>query len=104
MDKSQKKDLILKTLTKFSSKYTETIHGRYTLLESGEVQGGARINYIFNEVFRKKILSINPFNFITDEKIRVAIRNANGLNPSLLVSEAAFEMLVKDQIGNNFIK
>ena len=101
MDTHQRKDLILKVLTRFSSKYSETIHGRYTILESGEVQGGARINYIFNEVFRKKILSINPFLFITDERIRVAIRNTNGLNPSLLVSEAAFEMLIKDQIGKN---
>lgn len=100
IDKEGKKAILLTIITKFSKKYSDLILGRNCVSESGELLGGARINYVFNDVFRKKILSINPFKFITDDRIRVAIRNANGLNPSLLVSEAAFEMLVRDQIGN----
>jgi hypothetical protein len=44
----------------------------------------------------KKISSVNPFDTLKDNDIRIAIKNANGLNPSLLVSEAAFEILVRE--------
>jgi len=44
-----------------------------------ELMGGSRILYIFNECFRKVIVNVNPFEYISDEEIRTSIKNANGL-------------------------
>lgn len=41
---------------------------------------------------------MNPFEFLSDNDIRTAIRNANGLRKSLFLPEAAFETLLKTQI------
>jgi hypothetical protein len=48
---------------------------------------------IFFQVFLNQ--SINIKLKIIDEDIRTAIKNANGLRPSLFVPEDAFENLVK---------
>lgn len=42
---------------------------------------------------------MDPFEIMTDNDIRVAIRNSNGLSPSLTVSEGAFEILVREHIS-----
>jgi len=44
-----------------------------------ELIGGARIHYIFAEIFKKAIININPFEYISDTDIRIALVNANGL-------------------------
>ncbi len=61
--------------------------------------GGARINYIFQEIFRKEINAIDPFDALMDDDVRTAIRNTNGLKPSLFIPESAFEVLIKQQIN-----
>ncbi len=60
--------------------------------------GGARISYIFHDVFSKRLDNINPFDELTDQDIRTAIRNATGPRPSLFIPEISFELLVKRQI------
>lgn len=60
--------------------------------------GGARISYIFHEIFRKSLEMLNPFDGLTDNEIRTAIRNANGTRPSLFVPEMSFDLLVRKQI------
>jgi dynamin 1-like protein len=60
--------------------------------------GGARINHIFFDIFQNAINEMNPFEHITDDDIRVAIGNSNGLRSSLFVPEVAFENLVRIQI------
>jgi hypothetical protein len=57
--------------------------------------GGARISYIFHDVFCKRLDNINPFDELTDQDIRTAIRNATGPRPSLFIPEISFELLVK---------
>lgn len=98
---SHKKTIILNIISRFSNQFSDLMYGKECISKNGEVFGGARINYLFNEVFRNKISSISPFTTLSDLDVRVAIRNSNGLNPSLLVSEAAFEMLVRDQISKH---
>ena len=97
---TNKRAMLLTVITKYSRILSDMVNGKNCISTEGELLGGARISYIFNEVFRKKISNSDPFDEISDNDIRVAIRNANGLNPSLLVSEAAFEILVRDQIRN----
>ena len=63
-----------------------------------EISGGARINYIYEVVFKKAIQKIDPFDNLSDDDIRRAIKNANALRPALFVPEGAFEILIKKQI------
>jgi dynamin 1-like protein len=89
---------ILTLVSKFTHTYNEMIDGHFVRDCSKYFIGGARINFIFQEIFKKDINSIDPFNSLTDEDIRTAIKNSNGLKPSLFVPEAAFEVLIKQQI------
>lgn len=38
---------------------------------------------------------MNPFDILNDDDIRTAIKNANGIRPSLFVPEGAFVLLVR---------
>lgn len=60
--------------------------------------GGSRLNYIFYEVFNKTLNNVDPFDALTDEDLKTAIRNASSLRPNLFVPEMAFEVLSKQQI------
>ena len=84
--------------------------------ELSELYGGARISYIFTEVFGKRfsklfffknsftilqiivyhhrMRTLDPFEGLDDEDIRISIANANGPRPSLFVSEISFDLLV----------
>lgn len=60
--------------------------------------GGARIYFIFNNVFGSALDAIHPCANLTDNDIRTAIRNSTGPRPSLFVPELAFDLLVRPQI------
>ena len=44
-------------------------------------------------------MNIDPFDALTDDDLKTAIRNASSLKPNLFVPEAAFEVLSKQQIN-----
>jgi len=90
--------LLLQIITKFSTDYKNAIEGKSTDLSLSELCGGARINYIFNDIFARCLTRINPNDDMTLNDIRTAIRNATGPRASLFVPEAAFELLVRRQI------
>jgi dynamin 1-like protein len=90
---------VLMLVFKFANTYKEMIEGNLVKECSKFFIGGARINYIFQEIFRKEINQIDPYDTLTDEDIRTAIRNTNGLKPSLFIPEGAFEVLIKQQIN-----
>lgn len=43
------------------------IEGKYLKSLNDELSGGARINYIFNEIFKKSIQGLDPFEFVNDQ-------------------------------------
>lgn len=90
---------ILNLVSKFSQSYNEMIEGTFVKDCNKYFIGGARINFIFQEIFKKDISTIDPFDHLSDDDIRTAIKNSNGLRPSLFIPEAAFEVLVKQQIS-----
>ncbi len=57
--------------------------------------GGSRVNYIFYQVYNKTMLNVDPFDALSDEDLKTAIRNASSLRPNLFVPEVAFEVLSK---------
>lgn len=90
---------VLNLVSKFSQSYKEIIEGSFVIDCNKFFIGGARINFIFQEIFKKEISAIDPFDQLSDDDIRTAIKNSNGLRPSLFIPEAAFEVLVKQQIS-----
>ncbi|WVO18052.1 hypothetical protein L204_105750 [Cryptococcus depauperatus] len=90
--------LILKLMTEFSKDFVSSIEGTSLEISTKELSGGARIYYIFNEVFGHALEGIDPAQNLSLADIRTAIRNSTGPRPSLFVPEVAFDLLVKPQI------
>ncbi|KAI5710584.1 hypothetical protein M8J75_009896 [Diaphorina citri] len=97
-DVSDKSQTLLQIITKFASAYCSTVEGTARNIETTELCGGARICYIFHEIFGKVLDGINPLDGLTKMDILTAIRNATGPRPALFVPEVSFELLVKRQI------
>ncbi|CAB4413221.1 unnamed protein product [Rhizophagus irregularis] len=96
--KSNRGALVLKLLTKFANDFVSSIDGTASDISTKELCGGARIYYIFNNVFGAALDSIAPCGNLTTQDIRTAIRNSTGPRPFLFVPEIAFDLLVKPQI------
>lgn len=97
--KSSQGALLLHILSKFSTCFCDAIDGRgKDASATAELYGGARISFIFHGIYARGISDINPFDELTDQDIRTAIRNATGPRPSLFVPEISFEILSKTQI------
>ncbi|KAI9319035.1 Dynamin central region-domain-containing protein [Dichotomocladium elegans] len=90
--------LILKLLTKFANDFVAAIDGTSSEMSTKDLCGGARIYFIFNNVFGTALDSITPGANLTNNDIRTAIRNSTGPRPSLFVPELAFDLLVRPQI------
>ncbi|TMW56688.1 hypothetical protein Poli38472_006698 [Pythium oligandrum] len=102
MSKTEMGGCLLNLISHFSANFTNSLDGRNHSLngvEMNELYGGARISYIFNEIFTKALQDVNPFDGLSDEDIRTTIRNANGPRQSLFVPEVSFELLAKRQIA-----
>jgi len=97
-DVVDKNTTLLQIITKFASSYTATLDGTARNIETSELCGGARICYIFHEIFGRTLDSIHPLTGLTNMDILTAIRNSNGPRPALFVPEVSFELLVKRQI------
>lgn len=89
---------LLNIITKFSSTYCETIEGTSQNIATAELCGGARICYIFHDIFGKTLQNFDALQGLSMKDILTAIRNATGTRPALFVPEISFELLVKRQI------
>lgn len=94
----EKNTTLLQIITKFASSYVATLDGTSRNIETAELCGGARICYIFHEIFGRTLDSIHPLTGLTNMDILTAIRNSNGPRPALFVPEVSFELLAKRQI------
>lgn len=90
--------LALNMITNFSKDYNEILNGEAKELSSHELSGGARISFVFHEIFKNGVSAIDPFDQIKDADIRTIMHNTSGSAPSLFVGTQAFEVLVKQQI------
>ncbi|KAH9893600.1 Dynamin central region-domain-containing protein [Cubamyces lactineus] len=97
-DKNQQGALILRLMTQFARDFVASIEGTSMDISTKELSGGARIYYIFNDVFGHALQSIDATHNLDNQDIRTAIRNSTGPRPSLFVPEIAFDLLVKPQI------
>ena len=79
---------ILALLSKFVRCFNEMIDGR-SIDNKDELVGGARSHYIFSSIFNITITNMSPFQYLSDDDLRTAIRNGtNGV-----IQPTAFENL-----------
>ncbi|ORY37195.1 hypothetical protein BCR33DRAFT_758928 [Rhizoclosmatium globosum] len=99
-DDSNNMNVILNIITEFTSEFRTAIDGTSSDIATDELSGGARISFVFHEIFTGAIRSMDPFaeNAIKDGDIRTILYNTSGSTPALFVNTAAFEILVKQQI------
>ncbi|VEU20262.1 DEKNAAC101230 [Brettanomyces naardenensis] len=90
--------IVLNVITDFCSEYTGIIDGQTKDVSTNELSGGARISFVFHEIFKNGIYALDPFDQIKDADIRTIMYNSSGSSPSLFVGTQAFEVLVKQQI------
>lgn len=90
--------IALSMITNFAKDYNEILNGEAKELSSQELSGGARISFVFHEIYKNGVNSIDPFDQIKDADIRTIMHNTSGSAPSLFVGTQAFEVLVKQQI------
>jgi len=90
--------VVLQIVTEFSNEYKSVLDGQGRDVNSQELSGGARISFVFHEVFANGIRVLEPEDQISDSEIRTLLHNSGGYAPSLFVTSKPFEVLVKRQI------
>lgn len=109
LSRSSSGGALLGLLSKFSTNFSSIIEGRGGQNDLRghktkcnpfrELFGGARVSFIFTEIFAASIMSVGPFDGLSDEEIRTTICNANGTRPALFVPEVSFDILIRRQIA-----
>jgi replication fork clamp-binding protein CrfC len=91
-------NIVLNIITEFSNEYRTVLDGNSTELSSNELSGGARISFVFHELYANGIKAVDPFEQVKDIDIRTILYNSSGSSPALFVGTTAFELIVKQQI------
>ncbi|KAI9933085.1 vacuolar protein sorting-associated protein 1 [Aspergillus wentii] len=91
-------NIIMNIITEFSNEYRTVLEGNNTELSSIELSGGARISFVFHELYSNGIKAVDPFDATKDMDIRTMLYNSSGPSPALFVGTTAFELIVTQQI------
>eukprot|EP00250_Pteridium_aquilinum_P001030 c11216_g1_i1 orf=414-2930(+) len=91
--------LLLHIITRYSQGFSAVVDGKNEEMSTSELSGGARIHYIFQNIFVRSLDEVDPCDDLTDEDIRTAIQNATGPKSIIFVPEVPFEVLVRRQIA-----
>ncbi|KAI8057583.1 Dynamin central region-domain-containing protein [Gilbertella persicaria] len=95
---SNRANLVLNIITEFCTEFRTIIDGNSNDLSSFELSGGARISFVFHELYANGVKSIDPLDQIKDIDIRTILYNSSGSTPALFVATTAFEVIIKQQI------
>ncbi|KAF2746075.1 vacuolar dynamin-like GTPase-like protein VpsA [Sporormia fimetaria CBS 119925] len=91
-------NIVLSLITEFTNDYRGVLEGKNQELTAMELSGGARISFVYHELYANGIKAVDPFDQVKDNDIRTVLVNSSGPSPSLFVGTAAFELIVKKQI------
>ncbi|TKA83600.1 hypothetical protein B0A55_00404 [Friedmanniomyces simplex] len=91
-------NIVLNIITEFSNEYRTVLEGHNAELSSIELSGGARISFVYHELYANGVRAVDPFDVIKDIDIRTILYNSSGSSPALFVGTTAFEVIVKQQI------
>ena len=76
-DNTQLSNTILNIITEFTNEYQTIISGRSDEISGDELSGGARISFVFHEIYGQAIRSMDPFDQVKDSDIRTILYNAS---------------------------
>jgi vacuolar protein sorting-associated protein 1 len=91
-------NIILNIITDFCNDFRTVLDGNSQELSSMELSGGARISFVFHELYANGVKAVDPFDQVKDVDIRTILYNSSGSSPALFVGTTAFEVIVKQQI------
>lgn len=91
-------NIILNIITEFANEYRTVLEGNSADLSSNELSGGARISFVYHELYSNGVKAVDPFDQVKDIDIRTILYNSSGSSPALFVGTTAFELIVKQQI------
>ena len=91
-------NIVLNIITEFTNEWRTVLDGNNTELSSAELSGGARISFVFHELYSNGVKAVDPFDQAKDVDIRTILYNSSGSSPALFVGTTAFELIVKQQI------
>jgi dynamin 1-like protein len=91
-------NIVLNIITEFTNEWRTVLEGNNTELSSTELSGGARISFVFHELYSNGVKAVDPFDQVKDVDIRTILYNSSGSSPALFVGTTAFELIVKQQI------
>lgn len=95
---SSQSNIVLNLITELSNEYRTILDGNSQDLSTNELSGGARISFVFHELYSNGIKAVDPFDQVKDGDIRTILYNSSGSSPALFVGTEAFEVIVKQQI------
>lgn len=70
-------NLVLSIITEFCTEFRTTIDGNSNELSSFELSGGARISFVFHELYAGGVKSIDPLDQVKDVDIRTILYNSS---------------------------
>ncbi|KAK8101269.1 Dynamin GTPase [Apiospora kogelbergensis] len=91
-------NIVLNIITEFAKEWQGVLDGNNGELSSAELSGGARISFVFHELYSNGVKAVDPFDVVKDNEIRTMLHNSSGPSPALFVGTTAFEVIVKQQI------
>ena len=68
---------MLNVITEFTSEFRTMIDGNTNDLSLNELSGGARISFVFHELYNNGVRSIDPFDQVKDGDIRTILYNSS---------------------------
>ncbi|KAF2125498.1 hypothetical protein P153DRAFT_370157 [Dothidotthia symphoricarpi CBS 119687] len=91
-------NIVLNMITEFTNEYRGVLEGNNQELSAIELSGGARISFVYHELYANGVKAVDPFDQVKDMDIRTVLYNSSGSSPALFVGTTAFELIVKQQI------
>ena len=70
-------NVVLSVITEFTNEFRTVIDGNTNDLSLNELSGGARISFVFHELFHNGVKSIDPFDQVKDGDIRTILYNSS---------------------------
>jgi vacuolar protein sorting-associated protein 1 len=67
--------VVLNIITEFTADFRSAIDGNINDLSLSELSGGARISFVFHELFNNGVKSLDPFDQVKDGDIRTILYN-----------------------------
>lgn len=70
-------NVVLSVITEFTTEFRTIIDGNTNDLSLNELSGGARISFVFHELFNNGVKGIDPFDQVKDGDIRTILYNSS---------------------------